>query len=123
MTKTATVSPVPAFTGKGKALRQTAFAAIAGLSYDEAESRETALANMRTVLGETPSEAELSAAKREHIIGRVARKLPDSKVPLVKTREQRLARAAQALAGRWRLPARSRWSRPPPPPAESGAAG
>lgn len=93
MTKTVTASPAPAFTGKGKAARAAAFANISHLSYAEATSRAESIANMRLVLGNAPSEAEVLASKSRWIIGRVAFRLPASKVPLVSTEAQRLARA------------------------------
>lgn len=93
MTKTITASPVPAFTGKGKAARAAAFANIAHLSFTEATSRAASIDNMRAVLGSAPSEAEVKACKACWIIGRVAFRLPASKVPLVSTEAQRLARA------------------------------
>lgn len=97
MTKTITASPAPAFAGKGKAARIAAFDRIASFSYDEADSRTASLNNMRVVLGGAPSETELKAAKAQWIIGRVANRLPASKVPLVSTREQRLARASDLV--------------------------
>ncbi len=93
MTKIITTSPVPAFTGKGKAARAAAFASIAHLAYAEATSRAASIDNMRVVLGNAPSEAEVKASKSRWIIGRVAFRLPASKVPLVGTEAQRLARA------------------------------
>lgn len=93
MTKTVTASPAPAFTGKGKAARAAAFANIAHLSFTEATSRAASIDNMRAVLGSAPSEAEVKACKARWIIGRVAFRLPASKVPLVSTEAQRLARA------------------------------
>lgn len=93
MTKTITASPVPAFTGKGKAARAAAFASIAHLAYGEAVSRAASIDNMRVVLGNAPSEAEVKASKSRWIIGRAAFRLPASKVPLVSNEAQRLARA------------------------------
>lgn len=93
MTKTVTAAAAPAFTGKGKAARAAAFASISQLAYAEATSRAASIANMRTVLGNAPSEAEVLACKSRWIIGRVAFRLPASKVPLVSTEAQRLARA------------------------------
>lgn len=93
MTKIITASPVPAFAGKGKAARAAAFASIAHLAYGEAVSRAASIDNMRIVLGNAPSEAEVKASKSRWIIGRVAFRLPASKVPLVSTEAQRLARA------------------------------
>lgn len=92
-TKTVTTSPVPAFTGKGKAARAAAFASISHLAFAEATSRAASIDNMRAVLGNAPSEAEVKACKSRWTIGRVAFRLPASKVPLVSTEAQRLARA------------------------------
>lgn len=84
---------VPAFTGKGSKARANAFAGISAIAFAEDVGRLASIANMRVVLGNAPSEAEVSAAKVRYVIGRVASRLPASKVPLVSTQEQRLARA------------------------------
>jgi hypothetical protein len=105
MTKTVTASPAPSFTGKGKTARSEAFASIAPRSFAGETSRIALLATVRLVLGDAPSDIEVRATKGQWIIGRVAARLPESKVPLVKTDEQRLARAAD-LVLRYAKPAK-----------------
>lgn len=110
--KTITNIVAPSFAGKGKAARSNAFAAIAPLSFDEALSRDKSLANMRVVLGNAPSEAEVKAAKAQWIVGRVASRLPASKVPLVGTPEQRMVRAADLVLHYAKPPTDGKASRP-----------
>jgi hypothetical protein len=95
----------PSFTGKGKAMRAAAFASISHLAYSEALSRAASVNNMRVVLGATPSAAEIDAARLQWIVGRVAFRLPASKVPMVSTEAQRLARASD-LVLRYAAPAK-----------------
>lgn len=84
----ATVSTVSALTGK----RLAAFASIASLSFAEDKGRAASLANMRVVLGSSPSMDETKAAKRQWIVGRVASRLPAACLPRgCKTDEARLA--------------------------------
>lgn len=72
-TKTKTAARVTTtLTGK----RAIAFVQIAPLSYSEDKSRAASLANMRQVLGGSPSADEVKLAKTEWIIGRVASRLP-----------------------------------------------
>lgn len=79
------------FSGKGKLARETAMLQIAPLSYQEDVSRAASLDNMRKVLGASPSEALVKAAKSEWIIGRVASRLPVTELPRGKTSaDQRL---------------------------------
>lgn len=73
------------FSGKGKLARETAMLQIATLSYQEDMSRAASLDNMRKVLGASPSEALVKAAKSEWIIGRVASRLPVAELPRGKT--------------------------------------
>lgn len=83
----------PAFTGKGSKARALAFASISAIAFAEDTSRLASLSNMRTVLGNAPSADEVAAAKVRYVIGRVASRLPASKVPKVSTQGERLARA------------------------------
>jgi hypothetical protein len=67
--------------GKGKTQRLNAFMAIAPLSFVESTSRADTIANMRTALGTSPTEAQMLAARNEWVIGRVASRLPAGALP------------------------------------------
>lgn len=65
-----------AFKGKGAMLRTTALQGIASLAYIEGKSRADTIAQLRIVLGKSPTDAELGAAQLEYMVGRVAQRLP-----------------------------------------------
>lgn len=68
-------------TGAGKAERETAFMAIAPLSFVENVSRAETLTNMRKALGKAPSEAMVALAKQEWQIGRIASRMTKADLP------------------------------------------
>ena len=93
----AIAAPAITFTDKGKAARAAAYADISKLSFAQATSRATCIANVRIALGTSPSESEVRACKDQWMVGYIAFRLPASKVPLVQSEEQRIARAADLL--------------------------
>jgi hypothetical protein len=64
-----------ALKGANKSAREMAFVKIAPLSLVESLSRAECVANLRMALGKAPNQLELSTARDEHIIGKVALKL------------------------------------------------
>lgn len=80
--------PAVLFSGKGKAARESAMLQIAPLSFSEETSRGASIENMRKVLGNSPSEALVTAAKNEWCIGYVAARLPASELPRGRTAPQ-----------------------------------
>lgn len=74
-------APIIALKGKGKAQREAAYMKIAPLSFVEALSRDESIANLRAALTAAPSADEVTAARTEWIIGRVASRLPASEFP------------------------------------------
>ena len=76
-----------------------AFANISGLAYAEDTGRLASLANMRTVLGDTPSAFEAASAKDEWQIGRIASRLTGNALPKGKPLDDagKLAFAADLL--------------------------
>lgn len=99
MTKAENTSRVPSFTGKGAKARLLAFTNIRGLSYAEDSGRLASLANMRTVLGNSPSAHETATAKDEWQIGRIASRLTGGALPKGKPLDDagKLAFAADLL--------------------------
>ncbi len=78
--------------------RAIALASVSALAYAEDNSRTASLANMRTYLGTSPSEADVKIGKRRWVIGRVANRLPVSELPKGKTSaEDRIAFAEELV--------------------------
>lgn len=103
MTKTATKSALKTtttLTGK----RAIAFVQIAPLSYSEDKSRAASLANMRQVLGGSPSADEVKLAKTEWIIGRVASRLPVTARPKTCTDDATTLEFARQLVTQYAAP-------------------
>ncbi len=72
-----------AFKGKGAVLRNVALQGIASLAYVEGKGRADVIAQLRIVLGNKPTPADLSAAALEYVVGRVAQKLADVSKPVI----------------------------------------
>lgn len=86
------------FAGRGKSERATALLQIAPLSFAEDASRAASLANLRKVLGDGPTDAQVKAARVEYTIGRVASRLPVSELLKGKTKPaDRLERARDVV--------------------------
>lgn len=85
-TKTAirNTSALVSVSGKGKTQREMAFMKIAPLSFVETLSRNDTIDNLRVALGAAPTEDQTSIARREHVIGRVAARLPAGEFPKAK---------------------------------------
>ena len=98
MTTATKNKPVALFTGKGAAMRSTALATIAALSFSEELSREACINAARKALGKSPTEAQTAAARLEYVIGRVAARLPVSELIRGKvTESDRLERARDLI--------------------------
>lgn len=70
-----------AFKGKGAPLRTTALAGVASLAYAEGKSRADTIAQLRIVLGKSPTDTEMAATRAEYIIGRTAQRLAAPDMP------------------------------------------
>ncbi len=99
--------PVALFTGKGAAMRTTALATIAALSFSEELSREACINAARKALGKAPTEAQIAAARLEYVVGRVAARLPVSELPRGKTSESARLERARALITQYAAPAKT----------------
>lgn len=75
----------PLFAGRGKEARGTALLQTAALAFATETSRAALIENVRKVLGDNPTPAQVKAAKVELVIGWVACRLPVSELPKGKT--------------------------------------
>lgn len=95
----------PLFAGRGMAARATALLQTAALAFATETSRAALIANMRAVLGESPTPAQVKAAKTQLVIGWVACRLPVNELPKGKTSPaERLTYAAQVVTAMARCP-------------------
>lgn len=86
------------FTGRDKAARTDALLSIAPLAYAENVSRAACIDGLRKALGKAPTDAALSAAQTEYVIGRVAARFPADAFPKSgMTPEQKLAHARDVV--------------------------
>lgn len=70
------------FKGRNATLRGVALAGVATCAYVEGKSRADVLAQVNIVLGKAPTDVEVSAARVEYVVGRVAQKTGDNALPI-----------------------------------------
>lgn len=78
---TTTIKPLIVIKGKGSQARMLAFDTIAPATMQGEVSRVAMIAAISKALGASPTKDELTVAKQEYVVGRIAARLPTAEFP------------------------------------------